>query len=115
MDKEMKELLEKILEEVSLLSVSIKSEALNDFNRDYLNTDNRKKMYELFNGENDAKTIAKQIGCTPRAVSMFMQELLSNDLISYHKIGNSIIPEKSISKIAVFYNNKKIDMEGAYE
>lgn len=46
---------------------------------------------------------------------MFMQELLSNDLISYHKIGNSIIPEKSISKIAVFYNNKKIDMEGAYE
>lgn len=39
----MKELLEKILEEVSLLSVSIKSEALNDFNRDYLNTDNRKK------------------------------------------------------------------------
>lgn len=115
MDKQIKELLEKILEEVSLLSVSIKSNALNDFNRDYLNTDNRKRMYELFNGENDAKTISEQIGCTSRAVNMFIHELLSNDLISYHKIGNSIIPEKSISKIAVFYSNKKSDMEGTYE
>lgn len=104
MDKETKELLEKILEEISLLSVSIKAEALKDFNNDYLNTDNRKMMYELFNGENDAKTISEQIGCTSRAVSMFIQELLKNDLISYRKMGKSIIPEKSISKIAVFYN-----------
>ena len=46
-------LLEKILEELSLLSVSIKSEALSCFYSEFLNTENRKKMYELFNGENE--------------------------------------------------------------
>ena len=103
-------LLEKILEELSLLSVSIKSEALSCFYSEFLNTENRKKMYELFNGENDAKSISEQIGCTPRAVRMFIQ-----DLINFHKDGNAIIPEKSVSKIAVYYNTRKLDMEGIYE
>lgn len=108
-------LLEKILEELSLLSVSIKSEALSCFYSEFLNTENRKKMYELFNGENDAKSISEQIGCTPRAVRMFIQNLIEKDLINFHKDGNAIIPEKSVSKIAVYYNTRKLDMEGIYE
>lgn len=115
MDGEIKDLLKKILEELSLLNSSIKSEALNNFYTDFLNTENRKKIYELFNGENDAKKIAEQVGCTQRAVSMFIQELITRDLISHHKEGNSIIPQKSISKIAVFYCKKKLETEGTYE
>lgn len=115
MDNEIKGLLEKILDELSLLSSSIKSEALNNFCADFLNTENRKKIYELFNGENDAKNIAEKVGCTQRAVSMFIQELIAKDLITHHKDGNSIIPQKSTSKIAVFYCNKKLETEGTYE
>ena len=109
MNNEIKELLEQILEEMSLLSASIKAEALSNFYNDYLNTGNRKAIYELFDGENDAKKIAEQVGCTSRAVSMFIKELIQKDLILYHKSGHAVIPEKSISKIAVFYTKQKLE------
>ena len=115
MENKTEMLLEKILEELSLLSVSIKAESLCSFNSEFLNTDNRKKMYELFDGVNDAKSISEQIGCTKRGVNMFIQDLISKDLINFHKNGNSIIPEKSVSKIAVYYSTKKLNMEGIDE
>lgn len=115
MNNEVKELLEKILEELSLISSSIKAEALNNFYMDFLSSDNRRKMYELFNGEKDAKIIAEIVGCTPRAVNIFIQELIEKDLVSYHKDGKAIIPEKSVSKIATYYSNKKLLKEIANE
>lgn len=97
------ELLEALLKEVSLLTVSTKADALQRFKKDFLTSEMRKKAYELFDGTKTLKEISEQIGEKQHSVQVFAQLLVNKDLLTVSKQGNNKLYAKSISKIAVYY------------
>lgn len=110
MDEEALLLLKSLLEEVKLLTSSVKANALKRFNAEFLSGGSRKNMYGLFNDENNAQNIADELKCSLRAVQVFIKEMQDKDLIDYRRAGHSIIPSKSISKIATYY--AELNLEG---
>ena len=102
-NKRTEELLEAILQELSLLTVATKGSALQRFNKDFLTTDMRRKAYELFDGTRTLKEISEEIGEKQHSVQVFAQLLVSNDLLVVTKQGNNKLYAKSITKIAVYY------------
>lgn len=106
--REMLAILKQIRDEVSLITVPLKVNAINSFYQEFLSTDQRKNMYELFNGERDVMEISKEVNCSPRNVQILIKELEDKDLIDIEKIGKGKIPQKSVSKIAIYYARNEI-------
>lgn len=96
-------LLEALLQEVSLLTVSTKADALKRFKKDFLTSNLRQQAYSLFDGTKTLKEISDQIGQKQHTVQVFAQQLVENDLLDVTKQGNSKLYAKSIVKIAIYY------------
>lgn len=104
-------LLEAILQELSLLTVSMKANALQRFNKEFLVSDMRRKAYELFDGTKTLKEISEEIGEKQNSVQIFAQQLVAKDLLVVTKQGNNKIYSKSISKIAIYYAAQDLKKE----
>lgn len=105
-------ILQQIRDELSLLTVQLKSEAQNRFFKDFLTTGQRKAIYNSFNGERDAAEIAKIADCSLRNVQMFIKELEDKDLIEIRREGRTKIPMRAVHKIALYYALQDLDNEG---
>ena len=105
------ELLEAILQELTLITVSTKANALQRFNKDFLNSDMRRKAYELFDGTKTLKEISEQIGEKQNSVQIFAQQLVAKDLLMVTKQGNNKMYSKSITKVAVYYAAQDLKKE----
>lgn len=105
------ELLSELLEEVKLLTVQTKAEALQKFNGEFLSSDLRKQMYAAFDGERTLQQISNELGCKINTLQVFAQLLVDKDLVDYETKGNARIISKSLSKIAVYYTSKKLKEE----
>lgn len=104
-------LLEAILQELSLLTVATKANALRRFNKEFLISDMRRKAYELFDGTKTLKEISEQIGEKQNSVQIFAQQLVAKDLLVVTKQGNNKLYAKSIVKIAVYYAAQDLKKE----
>ena len=104
-------LLEVLLQEVSLLTVQTKADALKRFNRDFLTSDLRKLSYPLFDGTKTLKEISDLTGLKQNSIQIFAQQLVEKDLIDVTKQGNNKLYSKSISKIATYYATQDLQKE----
>lgn len=104
-------LLETLLQEVSLLTVQTKAEALKRFNQDFLTSDLRKQSYLLFDGTKTLKEISDITGLKQNSIQIFAQQLVEKDLIDVTKQGNNKLYSKSISKIATYYATQDLQKE----
>lgn len=102
------DVLERLLKEVQLLTVSTKAEALNKFKIDYLSTPLKQQMYDAFDGERTLQEISADLNCKINTLQIFVQKLVENDLVDTKTIGKSRIISKSISKIAIHYAQKAL-------
>lgn len=101
-------LLSSLLEEVQLLTVTTKADALEKFNTDFLTSDLRRAMYSAFDGEKTLPEISRDINCKINTLQVFAQLLVDNDLVDYTTRGNARIINKSVTKIAIYYARKTI-------
>ncbi|MBD3338380.1 MAG: hypothetical protein GF353_04695 [Candidatus Lokiarchaeota archaeon] len=62
----------------------------------YLTTDKRTQMYELFDGEHSLQEISKKVNVTVEAIRQFKVVLEKDKLITIHKIGKKEYPQKII-------------------
>ncbi len=97
-------LLEALLQEVSLLTVSTKADALQRFKKDFLTSDLRRKAYECFDGTKTLKEIGDEIGEKQHSIQVFAQTLVAKDLLNITKQGNNKLYSKSTEKIAIYYS-----------
>ncbi len=102
-------LLSELLEEVKLLTVKVKSEALQTFYAEFLTSDLRKQIYGSFDGIRTLPQISTDIGCKINTLQVFAQVLVDNDLVSFQTRGNARIINKSPSKIALYYAMKRLE------
>lgn len=109
-------LLKSILDEIRLLTVQTKADAIRRFHSEFLTSDMRKKAYEKFDGTKTLKEISEEINCKLNSLQVFVSNLVEKDLVDVTKQGNSQLVSKSISKIAVYYANndlaKKEELDG---
>ena len=110
-NKKTEELLEAILQELTLLTVSTKATALQRFNKEFLISEMRRKAYELFDGTKTLKEISEHIGEKQNSVQIFAQQLVAKDLLAVTKQGNNKMYSKSITKIAVYYAAQDLKKE----
>ncbi len=108
-------LAERILSELQLLTASTKASALVRFQKDYLGTVQRQKIYQAVDGQSDSQAISDETGVPLRTVQAFVKELAENDLIAVSKQGHSIIPQKSAAKIATYYAEMDLRKAGEEE
>ena len=101
-------LLQNLLEEVQLLTVSTKVEAMEKFTNEFLTSDLRRNMYDAFDGERTLPEISNDIGCKINTLQIFAQQLVDKGLVDYTFRGNARIIRKSISKIALYYASKQL-------
>ncbi|MFT4104725.1 MAG: hypothetical protein QM657_03110 [Lacrimispora sp.] len=106
------ELLEEILEEIQLLSVSIKSDALQKFNKEFITSDLKQEMYNSFDGMRTLQQISEDIKCKINTLQIFAQQLIERNLVDFTVQGKSRILKKSTSKIALYYTNKSLEDGG---
>lgn len=60
---------------------------------DHLTTDNRRKMYDLFDGKHNMKDIAKKVSVSEEAVRLFLEELAKVGAIRiFKKLGRTKYP-----------------------
>lgn len=102
------EVLEQLLQEVQLLTVSTKATALNKFKSDYLSTPLKQQMYNAFDGERTLQEISNDLNCKINTLQIFVQKLVENDLVDSKTVGKSRIISKSTSKIAIHYAQKAL-------
>lgn len=107
-NENMENLLSQLLDEVTLLTTTIKADALEKFSKDFLTSELRIKMYNAFDGQRTLQEISKDIGCKINTLQIFAQLLIDNDLVSFSTRGNARIVSKSISKIAIYYSRKSL-------
>ena len=62
----------------------------------FLNTKERKKMYELIDGETNIKEIAKKVTVSSEAVRVFVRDLEAAGLIQLEKVGSFNIPKRLV-------------------
>ncbi len=104
----LEKLLKDLLEEVQLLTVQVKVDALQKFSADFLTSDLRFKMYNAFDGERTLPQISEAIGCKINTLQVFAQQLVDKGLVDYTVKGNARIINKSPSKIALYYATKEL-------
>ena len=101
-----------ILSELQLLTSTIKANALNKFQREYLVTEQQRKIYEAIDGDRDYQAIADATGASLRYVQLLGKGLIEKDLVDYERKGRSIILYKSTAKIATYYARQEIQNGG---
>ena len=101
-------ILKDLLEEVKLLTIQAKIDALQKFSNEFLSSDLRRKMYEAFDGERTLPQISDDIGCKLNTLQIFAQQLADKDLVDYEYRGNARIIKKSPAKIALYYATKEL-------
>lgn len=111
-DEYLKSIIAALLEEVRLLTVPIKANALKRFQADFLTTDMRRQAYAAFDGDRSIQQISADIDCKPNTLQVFVQTLVAEDLVDVETRGKSQIIRKSMSKIAVYYADKDLKEEG---
>lgn len=104
-------LLEALLQEVSLLTVSIKADALKRFKMDFITSDLRKQAFPLFDGTKTLKEISDQIGQKQNSIQVFAQQLVENNLLDVTRQGNNKLYAKSTAKIAIYYAMQDLQNE----
>lgn len=114
-NKKVEQLLESILQELSLLTVQTKVNALQRFKVEFLTSDMRRIAYEKFDGVKTLKEISDEINCKLNTLQVFVALLIENDLVGVEKQGNSKIIHKDTSKIAVYYAQKDLQKEDNHE
>lgn len=107
-NKNLEILLQSLLEEVQLLTVQTKVEALEKFKAEFLTSDLRLNMYNAFDGVRTLPEISKDIGCKINTLQVFAQQLVDKELVDYTLKGNAKIIRKSLSKIALYYSAKEL-------
>ena len=105
-------LLSQLLDEVCLITIDIKADALDRFSKEYLTSDLRKQMYEAFDGQRSLPEISKITGCKLNTLQIFAQTLIDKDLVDYTTRGNARIISKSTTKIAIHYARKSLQERG---
>lgn len=89
MDTFDREILEELRSIRKLLTI-FSQDKLDDFNKKiedkYLTTDQRKQMYELFDGSNSLKEIATMVRVTPEGVRRFAVQLENAGLVEMVEI-----------------------------
>lgn len=108
-NNKIEKLLTELLEEVRLITVQTKVDALKKFSEEFLTSDLRKQMYEAFDGEKTFAQISADLGCKLNTLQVFAQLLTDKDLVNYETKGNARILSKSFSKIAIYYSNKQLE------
>ena len=103
------QVLEELLKEVQLLTVSTKVAALDKFESEYLSTSLKRQMYEAFDGERTLQKISSDLNCKINTLQIFVQKLVENDLVDVRTDGKSRIISKSISKIAIYYARQTLE------
>jgi len=114
-DNQIIKILQQIRDELSLLTGQLKIEAQNRFFKDFLTTDQRKAIYNLFDGKRDAAEIAKIVNCSLRNVQIFIKELEDKDLIEIRHEGRTKIPMKAAHKIALYYASQDLNNKDVLE
>lgn len=114
-NQKVEQLLELILQELSLLTVQTKANALQRFKEEFLTSDMRKSAYEKFDGIKTLKEISDEINCKLHTLQVFVALLIENDLVGVGKQGNNKIIHKDTSKIAVYYAQQDLLKEGNHE
>lgn len=92
---------EKILEELvairKMLTI-LSQDKLSDFNEQvknkYLTTEQRQKMYDLFDGTKTLKEIGAEVGTSSEAVRLFAVSLEKAGLLEYIADGKSKCPKR---------------------
>ncbi|MBQ0038710.1 MAG: hypothetical protein KBS74_08600 [Clostridiales bacterium] len=92
---------EKILEELvairKMLTI-LSQDKLSDFNEQvknkYLTTEQRQKMYDLFDGTKTLKEIGTEVGTSSEAVRLFAVSLEKAGLLEYVVNGKSKCPKR---------------------
>ena len=95
------ELNEKVFEELvmirKLLTV-LASDKLSEFNKyiqdKFLTTEQRREMYDLFDGTKGNREIGDIVGVSSEGVRLFAIALEKEGLIEYEMIGNSKCPKR---------------------
>jgi ribosomal protein L17 len=108
MENNLEKLIKELLDEVKLLTVQVKAEALRKFNEEFLTSDLRRQMYEAFDGTRTFQQISKDIDCKSNTLQVFAQQLVDKDLADCEMKGNARILSKSLSKIAAYYASKEL-------
>jgi len=106
-NKNIEKLLRELVDEMRILTASVKAEAFNKFKREFLSSELRNKMYEAFDGERTLQQISSDIGCKLNTLQVFGQQLVDDDLVNFEVKSNARILSKSLPKIALFYANKE--------
>ena len=109
MENHVEKLLEEILEELRLLTVKSKAESFKKFRDEFLNTEQKQKIYAAIDGQATLPEISERIGCGVSTVQHFAQKLIDNNLVRYVPAGKAKILFQSPSKIAQFYTNKSLE------
>lgn len=102
-------LLQEILSELQLLTSKTKANALIKFQKDYLITEQQRKIYQAFDGDKDFQAVASLTGASLRSVQLLAKGLIENDLVDYEKRGRFTILRKSTAKIATYYARQEIE------
>lgn len=97
-----------ILSEVELLTSATKAAALVRFQSEFLNTEQRRKIYEAIDGDKDSQAIADEANASLRAVQLLIKELTEKDLVDIEKRGRFLIPRKAAAKVATYYARQDI-------
>lgn len=97
-----------ILSELELLTSTTKAAALVKFQKDFLVTDQQRRIYEAIDGERDYQAIADSTSASLRSVQLLAKSLIENDLVISEKRGRSTILSKATAKIATYYAKQEL-------
>ena len=109
MDGNVEYLLKAILDELQLLTVKTKTQAVQRFNAEFLTSDLRRQMYEAFDGQRTLQQISADTGCKINTLQIFAQSLVEKDLVNFEVQGSARIFSKALSKIAIYYANRELE------
>lgn len=94
LDKKLLSKLDEIIRLLRPISYAKSSEVAKMLEEQFLTTAQRKRMYELFDGDHTQQQIADQVGVTSEAVRLLIADLEPRGLIEIVKKGKFKVPKK---------------------
>ena len=86
--------LDEIIRLVRIIAMPRVKELKEHIEAKFLNTKERKKMYELIDGKKTIGEIAKKVNVTHEAVRLFVRDMETEELIQIEKVRSSNIPKR---------------------